>query len=155
MSGDILEFRIKRIKDVAFYVNENLYINDPGKQMQIELNPVLAHNVDDNTVAIIVRAFYHYDGTEPVPANTMLDIQVQNIFEIGGLRNYLNENNILVLPQQTIIALMSLSLSHTRALAAKNAAGTALQDFIMPVFNPEEAARFFFPYMFSDHGSVK
>lgn len=145
-------FKIKRIKEVIFYINENLFIDDPQRQIKIELNPLLGHNVNDNSIAVIIRAFFHYDGTDPLPENTLMEIQVQNLYEFGDLRTFINEKNLAILPEKTIVELMALSISHTRALAAKAAAGTAYEHVLLPAFDPEKAARLFFGYMFDSSG---
>ncbi|HEX3933461.1 MAG TPA: hypothetical protein VHW43_02200 [Puia sp.] len=77
-----------------------------------------------------------------------MDIQVQNLYEIDNVVGFVNEHNMIVLPEKSIISLLDLSISHTRALLAKNAAGTVYQDSPMPVFDAENAAQLFFPYMF-------
>jgi hypothetical protein len=148
MTEEKIEIKIKRIKDVTFYVNENLHDPDPAKLIEIELNPLLGFKADDNTVALIIRVSFHYAGTELSPENTLLDIQVQNLYEIDNVVGFVNEHNMIVLPEKSIISLLDLSISHTRALLAKNAAGTVYQDSPMPVFDAENAAQLFFPYMF-------
>jgi hypothetical protein len=55
---------------------------------------------------------------------------------------------MIVLPEMPIISLLDLSISHTCALLAKNAAGTVYQDSPMPVFDAENPAQLFFPYIF-------
>ncbi len=47
-----------------------------------------------------------------------------------------------------IITLVGLSVSHTRALFLKRLSGTALQENILPILNPAEMAKQFFPEMF-------
>jgi hypothetical protein len=148
MIEEKIEIRIKRIKDVNFYVNENLLDPDSERLIKIELNPLLGFKADDNTVALIIRVSFHYDGTELSPENTLLDIQVQNLYEIDNVVGFVNDQNMIVLPPKSIISLLDLSISHTRALIAKNAAGTVYQDSPMPVFDAENVAQFFFPYMF-------
>lgn len=155
MAEEKIEIKIKRIKDVTFYVNENLHDPDPEKLIKIELNPLLGFKADDNTIALIIRVSFHYAGTEHSPENTLLDIQVQNIYEIDNVVGFVNEENMIVLPEKSIISLLDLSISHTRALLAKNAAGTVYQDSPMPVFDAENVARFFFPYMFSPTSSIE
>jgi hypothetical protein len=148
MAEEKIEIRIKRIKDVIFYVNENLYDPDPEKVIKIELNPLLGFKADENTVVLIIRVSFHYAGTELLPENTLLEIQVQNLYEINNVVGFVNDQNMIVLPEKSIISLLDLSISHARALIAKNAAGTVYQDSLMPVFDAENVARFFFPYMF-------
>jgi hypothetical protein len=155
MTEEKIEIKIKRIKDLTFYVNENIHDPDTEKLIKIELNPLLGFKADDNTVALIIRVFYHYEGTEASSENTLLEIQVQNLYEIKDVISFVNKDNILILPEKSIISLLDLSISHTRALLSKNAAGTVYQDSTMPIFDAGHAARFFFPYMFSQPSSIE
>jgi hypothetical protein len=46
--------------------------------------------------------------------------------------------------------MVSVGIAHTRALLAKNLAGTLLDETLLPVFNPLSLAQEFFPNLFSD-----
>jgi hypothetical protein len=154
MPGATPSFRIKRIKEVIFYINENLFVDDPQRKVNIDLKPLLGHNVSDNSIVVIIRVFFHYEGVDPLPENTLVEIQVQNLYEFDELRSFINESNLVILPEQTIVELMALSISHTRALAAKAVAGTSYENFLLPAFDSDKAARLFFGYMFGSPGRV-
>ncbi len=149
LANNQITMGIRRIKDILFFVNENLYNSNPSKQYKVEFQLLIGSNPNDNSAAIMLRAFYHYDDEPPTPENTLFEIQVQNEFIISDLSRYFNSDNIVILPPELIITLVSLSISHTRALLAKNTSGTVYHNVLLPLINAEETARHFFPYMFS------
>jgi hypothetical protein len=147
---DNIAIAVKRVKDIYFSVGERNYIPDPSKVVKIELGPIIGFNLTHNLVNFILRIFFHYWGS----ADILVDLQVENIFEIGDLRRFANKDGIVVLPSHLITTIVGLSLSHGRALLLKNTAGTRWEDVVLPVTNPEEVAKHFFPYMFNVESMV-
>jgi hypothetical protein len=135
---------IRRIKDISFFVNDGLFINSVSKEFKVELQQQLTYNIETNFVAITLRVYYHFEGSEP--NENLVDIQVENVYEILDLVRFIYDNE-LRLPPDVIVTLLQLSVSHTRALLAKNMAGTALQDQIMSIINPVDLATTFYPRM--------
>ena len=139
------DITIRRIKEFGFYIHEFL-IQDPTVPVQFEMALQLSFTIETNTVYMMVRVYQHY---QDAPADQIIaDLQVQNIFEISGLYHFQSGPSQLILPQNLIIGLVSLSVSHTRALMALRTTGTALQEILIPVVNPAEIAKQFFPEMF-------
>lgn len=138
---------IKKIKEFGFYINDFL-IQDASLPVQFEIGIQLSFTLETNTVYMMVRVYEHYPDA---PADQILaDLQVQHIFEITELYKFQTGPSQLVLPEEMINSLVSLSVSHTRALLSKHTAGTALQDNILPIVNPEALSKQFFPEMFSE-----
>lgn len=52
-----------------------------------------------------------------------------------------------------IISMVSVSVSHIRSLMAKNIAGTLYQNNIIPIVNPMDVTKAFYPNMFIDKKS--
>jgi hypothetical protein len=145
------ELSVKRVKDFYFAINERLYIADPTKVIKIELGHVLGFNVPLNLCNFTLRIYLHYIEN---PENILADIQVENIFEIQDLAKFQLENKLVVLPSQLITAIVSMSLSHGRALLLKNTSGTVFQEVILPITNPVEVSKHFFPYMFKEEQTI-
>jgi len=144
--------QVKRIKEMFFSVNEQLHIPDPSKLLKLELAPMLGFHVESNSVGMFTRVFYHYEDR---PINEILiDIKVDTRFEVLNLKDYLNETGTLILPEDTIVTMVSLSISHTRALLAQSLSGTVWQEVIMPLINPVDISRFYFAYMFGEEKEV-
>ena|ERR1700674_3284395 len=69
-------------------------------------------------------------------------IQVHNLYEVKNLKQFHNEKeNILYLPYEFETTLVSISLSHSRAIMITKCAGTFLQNAILPVLNPSGFVR--------------
>ncbi len=142
-------YRIRRIKDTSFFVNENLFkANHETGTLKVDIQQGLGFSIDKNILDLKTRVKYRYPEStkEDIP---LAQIEVQNVFEVIGLSAFLSDNK-LKLPQELIINLVSLSISHTRALLSKNLSGTVFQDEIMSVIDPENLAKHFYPYMFQD-----
>jgi hypothetical protein len=136
---------IKRIKELSFFINEPLFVPDPAKILKIELALQLTFIIELDLVTIQVRIYYHYPET---PHELLTDIQVQNVFVISDLKKFQVAPVEIKLPANIITTLTGLSISHTRALLAKNISGTPLQENILAIINPEAVAKHFFPKMF-------
>jgi hypothetical protein len=138
---------VKRIKVLSFSINEKVTGYSPATLVKVEMAQNLAFSVDINVVDFTLRVFYRLpnDNTEE---NILVDITVQNFFEVSNLKRFLVQPTQINLPENVIVSIVGLSISHTRALLAQNLAGTVIQDSIMSIVNPVDVAKHFFPYMF-------
>lgn len=148
------DIEVKRIKELAFYINESIFDPNASTPLRIELQQRLAFYIPNNIVDFTLRVYYHFPNSKP-NEDVLMDIHVQNIFEIEDLGKYQIEETKIKLPPEFIITIIGLSISHTRALLAKNIAGTAFQDQMMAIINPEAVAMHFFPHMFPEKGKEK
>lgn len=146
MDSKNIFFTVKKVKDIYFAVNEQCYVSDPTKIVKVELGERIGFNLELNLVNFILRVFLHYVG-EPA---LLVDFHVENIFEVSNLIQFRNKDEIMILPPKLITSIVGLSLSHGRALLSKNTAGTRWQDILLPVTNPEDVAKSFYPYMFNE-----
>ena len=146
--------KIKRIKEFYFILNEA--ISERDKPVTVQFQHITRFFGDTNLIDLTLRVYYTHDPD--IPAKTILvDIHVQNVFEIDNLNQFL-VNTEFVLPQNLMIMMVGLSISHTRALVAKNISGTIYQDNIIPVADPAEVAKVFYPNIFleqENHGIIK
>lgn len=145
-------FQIKRVQQIFFSINEALFIPNPEKIVGIQLGENLSFNFDNNIVNFTLRVFLHYqDSSTQEP---LADIRVQNIFEVPELNSFITKDKIVILPQNLIISIISMSISHARALLCSNLGGTAFQSVILPISNPVDVANHFYPYMFNKTATV-
>ena len=142
-----IQFAVKRVKDIFFAVNERQYIADPNKAIKIELGHTFGVHVPSNLVNFTLRIYLHYLES---PEIILADIQVENIFEVTELRKFQLDNQLIVLTPNLITSIVSMSLSHARALFLKNLSGTVFQEIILPITNPLDVAKHFFAYMFDE-----
>lgn len=144
-----ISFRIIRVKDISFNINENFF--KPEKtpnDIKITINCELKTNVEVDFIIIEINSFYHY---HPDLENQLASITVQNAFNVPNLRRFNNDDKLL-LPHSLLITLVSISLSHTRALFSKSIGGSAFNDMVMPIINPDEFTRSVLPQMFDGTG---
>lgn len=148
-----ISFVIKRVQEVFFYLNEKLFVPDPEKIIQIQLGETIGFNFENKYVNFTLRIFLHYANS---PINdTLADIRVENIFEVPQLNSFLNKDNLVILPQDLIISIVSMSISHARALLCKNLAGTSYQSVILPISNARDISEHFYPYFFNREATVQ
>lgn len=139
-------FSIKKIKEFYFIVNEA--VSEQNKSVIIQFQHYTRFFADDDIIDLTLRTYYTHDSTVP-PKTILVDIHVQNIFEVENLKQYSLNDTEFVLPQNLIVLMVSIAISHARALVAKNIAGTIYQEHIIPIItNPVEIAKVFYPYMF-------
>ena len=143
--GDNVTIVARRIKEQAFSVDEALFVSEPGKQLTIRIGLQLGFAVNLDLVTLHVVVQYHYPET---PEDLIANIQVQNIFEISGLKRFIVSDSEIKLPSDTISRLVEMSVSHTRALLAKNLFGTVVQENVLPISDARQMAKDFFPNMF-------
>lgn len=152
MENEKLSYRIMRVKDISFNVNENfLNPQKEPEQIKVSLNAELKTNFEFNVIIIEIFASYHYEG---LPQNHLASITVQNVFNISNLSNY-NIDKRLKLPPNFVITLISLSISHTRALFTKNIDGTAFNGLILPIIDPAVFSKSVFPTFFDGQGLLQ
>lgn len=137
-------FSIRRVKDISFSVNERFNMNDSAAdEIKIDLNIQLSTVDEENLIDMTARVFLHYPETPDV---VLADTYVENVFEVPDISRFVT-NKGLMIPPDLLISMLSISISHTRALFAKNISGTSYEDFIMPIVDPVSVARHFFPNM--------
>ncbi len=96
--------------------------------------------------------FYHYHNDLQ---NVLAEINVQNIFEIENLKQFLINETEIRLPEEIITTIVGESIAHLRALLAKNLFGTALQEKLPALVDPREVASYFYPQMFEQETSIE
>ena len=147
-----LKYGVARIRTVSFMVNESLYVNDPTKEIKAELAQIFGIDVDANFIDFRLRVYLFYEGKRE---QLLTDIVVQNVFKIENLKQYCENEQKIVLPPTLIINIISLSVTHARALLCQNLAGTFLQEFVFPITNAVDVAKAFYPNMFDENGVMK
>jgi hypothetical protein len=147
-----LKYSISRIKTLQFFINEHWVINDPTKEMKIEFAQTFGVNFDADEVDFRLRIYFFYLEK---PSEIITEIVVQNLFKVLDLKSYSKDKNIVTLPPELIIAIVSMSISHSRALLCENLSGTLMQNYILPITNANEVSKQFYPMLFDEKGKMK
>lgn len=116
-----------------------------GEVLKVEIALHLSFAIETNLIFVLVRVYYHFPDS---PNDIFTEIEVQNIFEIPDLKRFQVGDSEIVLPPDIITSIVDLSISHTRALFAKNISGTILQENVIGIIDPTKIAEHFFPKMF-------
>jgi hypothetical protein len=125
---------VKKIKEVEFFVNEEVELaNPPVASISFELTTNI--NLDEKSVEMLLTTFF----TDTIQGNMFMKIKTSNVFLFLELANFhKSETNEFDIPDNVLVTFLSLSISHSRALLAKNALGTRFADLYIPIVNPSE-----------------
>lgn len=144
-----IRFQIHRVKDISFFVNERLYEDNPNRRIRIEMNQSSGISPNNNLFNLTLKVFLFYEDN---PSEFLAEIEVENVFIIADLEKYTEDGTGI--PGELLISMVSISISHVRALMSKNIAGSVYQTIIVPIMNPVDVARHFFPKAFAIENSV-
>lgn len=144
-----VQIKIRRIKETFFNVNELFYKNGGESGIKFRLDHLLIPDTDTGWLSFALRVQAHYNEYD---VNKIIaEMQVQNIFEIADLKQYTSPDGKTYLPPEVVIGMVNISVSHARALFAKNLAGTLYDNVILPILRPDEVAETFFPGILSNN----
>lgn len=125
---------VKKIRDIEFFINEEFDLaNPPIANIGFELTTNF--NLEEKSVEMLLATTF----VDPANGNVIMRIKTSNVFLFLELANFHKpERNEFDLPDNVMVTFLSLSISHSRALLAKNALGTKLSDLYIPIVNPSE-----------------
>jgi hypothetical protein len=125
---------IKKIKDIEFFINEECEsANPPVSNISFELT--ININLNEKSVEILLSTIF----VDPSQGDVLMKIKTSNVFLFSELPNFhKSDSNEFNIPDNVLVTFLSLSISHSRALLAKNALGTKFADLYIPIVNPTE-----------------
>lgn len=133
---------IKKIKEVEFFVNEDVNIEDP---LRINIGFELTTNfsLSEKTVELVLSTQFSNRPISNRPSGVVfMKIKVSNVFVVMELEQFLNsELKTFSIPDNVMVTFLSLSISHSRALLSKSALGTKFAELYIPIVNPIEIAK--------------
>jgi len=134
MKPEQVNIAISRIKEVEYFINESIELQ-PSAQVNINFKVTTNIKIDDKTVEMLLTAQF----AEKAEGIVLLKIKTSNVFSVLELADFQKpENETYDIPDNVMITFLSLSISHTRALLAKNAQGTKFADLYIPIVNPTD-----------------
>lgn len=134
MSQEQVNIAISRIKEVEYFIDESIELQR-GAQININFQVTTNIKLDDRTVEMLLTAQF----TEIPEGTVLLKIKTSNVFSVLELADfYKSENQTYDIPDNVMVTFLSLSVSHTRALLAKNAQGTKFASMYIPIVNPTD-----------------
>lgn len=142
--AEFFEIAINRIKLLSLNIDESLSPEEPTATT-INIEQKLNILLEANLIILELKISF----TSIKNNISFIESKIQNVFTVQNLKKFKNskKNNEINLPEDLLVTLMSLSISHSRALIAQANAGSAYQDIYMPIVNPVEVTRQLFPHL--------
>lgn len=134
MKPEQVNIAISRIKEIEYFINESFELQ-PGAQVNINFQVTTNIKLDDKTVEMLLTAQF----IEVSEGIVLLKIKTSNVFSMLELADFHKTGNETYdIPDNVMVTFLSLSVSHTRALLAKNAQGTKFAGLNIPIVNPAD-----------------
>lgn len=128
---------IKKIKDIEFFIDESVELPEPAN-LGINFELTTNINIQETTIELILQVNFKNSLNEKV----LMRIKTINTFLIPELNGFNQPSDAqFTLPDILLVTILSLAVSHTRALLAKNTTGTRFADIYIPIVNPTELAK--------------
>jgi hypothetical protein len=128
LQNEIAVLSLSNAKRIEFFVNEAIELADPTiANIRFELTTNI--NLTEKSVELLLSVFFSNET-----GNVFMKIKTSNIFIVLELANFQYPvKKSFDLPDNILVTLLSLSISHTRALLAKNALGTKFTELYINV----------------------
>ena len=134
--------QIVKIKQTAFFIDEKINLN-PEELHGFKLDFKTAFNLESSLFEFKLRITFTPEKNSEI---IFMRSEIENVFFIKELEKYLNpaNPNEIDLPSDVLITIVSLAISHSRAIAACNIGGTVYDGMILPILNSIDVATNFF-----------
>lgn len=132
------QIAIKKVKQLSFGIDETTEV-PAAEDINVHIEQNLTFSEKDDTIVLLLNITFSSKSTEKILMNGI----VQNVFTLKDLRRMIDpkQPDVLNMPDAILSTLLSISISHSRALLAQSAMGTAFQDIYIPLVNPELVAK--------------
>ena len=127
---------INQIKELEFSIIPKKEIKEDSIKINLSVNTQFNKEEDLFEILITVDLLNNEDNLN------LVHIKVSNIFKVENILQFENEEKThLKIPDGGLVTMLSLSISHARALLAKNTSGSVYENFYIPIVNPTEIAK--------------
>jgi len=124
---------VKLIKELEFGFLNKKNIDLENITLNFSVNTLVEKEIDSFTLDTKVTFNDKNDNAE------LVHITVSNVFLVQNISQF-ETDGVFNIPDSILVTFLSLSISHTRALLAKNTAGSVYESLYIPVVNPTEIA---------------
>jgi hypothetical protein len=123
---------IKKLRLLAFKMDDSVDA-PPPQELKINLQQTINYSLADLTITLSLTM--SFNASKDV---LFMEGTSQNIFIIQELPKMVHPENPdqINIPDNILVMLLSISISHTRALMSQSALGSKFQDIIVPLINP-------------------
>jgi hypothetical protein len=126
---------IKKIKELEFSIHSATLTNET---LNVGFGVTTEFDLEKETFDIHIV----YDLKDPESDATLVHIKIANTFYIEKIKEFIApDGKSLNIPDSGLVTMLSLSISHTRAILAKNTSGTVFENYYLPIVNPVDIAK--------------
>ncbi len=132
----IKSLNVRNIFELGFQLNEKLKL-EPDKLEELSLDFTIDLEFQENgkIIGFTINSTFHLkEDRLKVYASSKVKTEFQLTYE----NQVKLENDKLDLPDQHWITMLSIAISHARALMARSTNGTMHHNLILPIVNPTE-----------------
>lgn len=135
-----LSLRIIRIKDLDFFIDEGFDIDITSlENIDIQWNSNIVFKKEEKRFDFTIGIKFQKKGDQK---ESFLGGHFLTSFFTENVDDFLNKSKDKYdIPDQAIITMFSLSVTHARALLAKASMGSRYNDLYLPAINPTELLR--------------
>lgn len=132
------QIAIKKVKQLSFGIDETNEV-PVAEDINVHIEQNLTFSEKDDTIVLLLNITFSSKSSEKI----LMSGIVQNVFILKDLKRMIEPKkpDVLNMPDGILSTLLSISISHSRALLAQSAMGTAFQDLYIPLVNPELVAK--------------
>lgn len=124
---------IVKIQPEKFEINEKLKIKNSGKDLNVNFDIGYEFHLKGQLMSFTITIqFRDKKKTDDIYAQS----SVKSIFNLQFENNNLSKESKVDIDKQSLITMLSLSISHTRAIMATYTNGTSHEQLVVPIINP-------------------
>jgi len=130
-----------KIKTTGLMINEEL---TPDKEELIRIE--FKHNfniLENTTIALFELDVMYFISREGEPDKKVFGCLVENYYNLPNLNEFRDSKGLLDFPINDFITIVSLSISHARAIVATHCLGTIFERTLVPIVDPIKATKSF------------
>lgn len=124
------------IRDIFLseWIAKGPFENKDKGELKLTINTHLHFSAENRMIVVSNAVNYYY---EKEPDNYILDCKVSTQYELQhGDNNQIDESTDI--PDQLFITMISISISHTRALFLQQAKSNGIVGLMLPMINPTD-----------------
>jgi hypothetical protein len=133
-------YQIKKIKCLSFKINEDIEVDLPT--LMVNLNYRTTYNIEGGYFDFALDISF---SPKDKPDVKCMEFDILNRFAVLDLAKYIDkETESFNFPPQVLVNILSLSISHSRAIISQQIGGTKYNDVIIPITDALPLATQFF-----------
>ncbi|MFN6946284.1 MAG: hypothetical protein ACK4ND_15145 [Cytophagaceae bacterium] len=135
MTDKGLNIKVLKISQQEFFIDEEKKILNSEEEIVFTMSSSIGFDKKEEAVSISILV----DFSDKNSGKSMLKGVVRTIFHVEGLNRLQIKNaDSYDIPDNIMTMLLSLSVTHARAILATHTNGTAHSELLIPIINPAE-----------------